>query len=137
MAAFPSPPTAGIHDALVTPLRTDEGGRLSILAFEDHLLRRFGRAEIVRLAPGGAYQVLRVKADEVWTLVEGAAELRMEDTRAVSPTSGVSQTAVFDSPTRFLLPFGVRLRIRAVSASLLLRLMTHSETEDTPGPENG
>lgn len=137
MAAHPLPGPEGIHDALVTPLTPDEDGRLPILAFEDHLLRRFGRVEIVRLNPGLGFRVLRIKADEVWTLIEGSADLRLEDTRAGSPTSGARQSVVAESPTRVLIPFGVRLHVSTASAAVLLRVMTHSEAEDPPAREAG
>jgi hypothetical protein len=135
MEASPFPGTPRIHDALLTSLASDEAGRLAVVAFEDHLLRRFGRAEILRLRPGEGFAVLRVMADEVWTLIEGSAQLELEDTRAASPTTGARHSTKMDTPARLLLPFGVRLHVRATSPALLLRIMTHSDAEDPPAAE--
>jgi hypothetical protein len=135
MGAAPLLGTQGIFDAVLAPLTPEADGRLTILAFEDHLLRRFGREEIIRLQPGEAFRILRGRADEVWILVDGSADLDLEDTRAVSPTSGERRSIKIVGPTRLLLPFGVRMDLRAVSPTLLLRIMTHSETEDRPSPE--
>ncbi|MBF8255408.1 MAG: hypothetical protein HW375_315 [Anaerolineales bacterium] len=125
-----------IHDVLLTPLSSAPAGRQAILAFEDHLLRRFGSAEVVRLGPGETFRVLRGKADEVWALLEGAAEFQLEDQRSTSPTLAVSQAVRKETPTRLLLPFGVRLLVRPDPRALLLRIMTHSEADDPPLPEN-
>jgi len=119
-----------IHDVLLTPLASAPAGRRAILSFEDHLLRRFGSAEVVRLGPGEAFRVLREKADEIWALLDGAADFLLEDTRPISPTLGVNQAVRMDSPARLLLPFGVRLLVRPDPRALLLRIMTHSEAED-------
>jgi len=126
----------GIHDVLLTPLSSAPAGRQAILAFEDHLLRRFGSAEVVRLGPGETFRVLRGKADEVWALLEGAAEIQLEDQRSTSPTLAVSQAVRMETPTRLLLPFGVRLLVRPDPRALLLRIMTHSEADDPPLSEN-
>jgi hypothetical protein len=125
-----------VHDALVTALASPGAGRLGILAFEDHLLRRFGSAEVVRLTPGDDFRVLRAKADEVWALLEGVAEFDLEDRRPSSPTLAVRQAIRLETPTRILLPFGVRLHVRPTPEAFLLRLMSHSEREDPPAPEN-
>jgi hypothetical protein len=125
-----------IHDVLLTPLSSAPAGRQAILAFEDHLLRRFGSAEVVRLGPGQAFRVMREKADEVWALLEGAAEFQLEDQRSTSPTLAVSQAVRMETPTRLLLPFGVRLLVRPDPRALFLRIMTHSEADDPPLPEN-
>jgi hypothetical protein len=124
-----------VHDVLVTPLPTGGPGALSILSFEDHLLRRFGSAQLVRLEPGETFSGLRASADEVWALIEGGAEFHLEDTRPISPTLGVLQSVVADGPTRLLVPFGVRLRVHPHPRAVLLRIMTHTEREDPPEPE--
>ena len=126
-----------IHDVLLTPLSTAPAGRQAILAFEDHLLRRFGSAEVVRLGPGEPFRVLREKADEIWALLDGAAEFLLEDTRPTSPTLGVKQAVRMDSPARLLVPFGVQLEVRPDPKASLLRIMSHSEREDAPLPDNG
>ena len=126
---------AAVHDVLVTTLPTGGPGAQSVLSFEDHLLRRFGSAQLVRLEPGDTFSCLRASADEVWALVEGGAELHLEDTRPISPTLGALQSVIADGPTRVLVPFGVRLRVRPRPRAVLLRIMTHSEREDPPEPE--
>ena len=125
-----------IHDVLLTPLASPPAGRQAILAFEDHLLRRFGSAEVIRLGPGEAFRVLREKADEIWALLDGAAEFRLEDKRSTSPTLAVSQAVRMDSPARLLVPFGVQLEVRPDPKASLLRIMSHSEREDPSLPEN-
>jgi 5-deoxy-D-glucuronate isomerase len=125
-----------LHDGLVTPLTPAAPGRLPVLAFEDHLLRRFGGAEVVRLAAGDTFQVRRTVADEVWVLLAGEAEFHLDDLRVASPTHGARQAVRSTSPIRVLLPFGVRLEVRAGVEALLLRVMTHSEREDPPAAES-
>jgi hypothetical protein len=120
-----------IHDALVTDL-APAAGRLPIVSFEDHILRRFGAADILRLSGGEAVRALRASADEVWVLVEGAAHFLLEDTRPDSPTYGLRPHIQASRPTRLLLPFGVRLEVRADPEALLVRVMSHSEREDPP-----
>jgi len=131
MATSAPPAEIGIHDVLVTAL-PGSSSRQPMVAFEDHLLRRFGSAEILRLRSGEVFRVLRTTADEVWVLVEGAAHFRLEDTRSSSPTDGRRQQMRADRPTRLLLPFGVRLEVTAEPAAVLVRVMTHSEREDPP-----
>jgi len=130
---------AGIHDGLVAPLSTILRGGVEVLplvAFQDHLLRRFGRAEIVRLREGAEFTVLREVADEVWVLVGGSAEFQLDDRRPGSPTRGSRQIIQAGEPARVLVPFGVHARILSRSqATLLVRFMTHSESEDRPLPE--
>jgi hypothetical protein len=124
-----------VHDVLVTPLSTGGPGALSILSFEDHLLRRFGSVQLVRLEPGETFRGLRASADEVWALIEGGAEFHLEDTRPISPTLGVLQLVITEGPTRLLVPFGVRLQVRPRPRAVLLRIMTHTEREDPLEPE--
>jgi mannose-6-phosphate isomerase-like protein (cupin superfamily) len=129
-------PAAGVHDALVTPLALGGSGVHAVLSFDDHLLRRFGAAQVVRLDAGDRFRALRVTADEVWVLLEGAAEVRLEDTRPDSPTHDVRQAVALDAPTRLLVPFGVRFEVEARPRAVLLRFMTHTEREDPPTIEN-
>jgi len=123
-----------IRDALVTPLSATRE-RQAIVAFEDHLLRRFGSAETLRLGGKDVFRVLRATADEVWALVEGAAQFDLEDTRPFSPTAGLRSRIRATTPTRLLLPFGVRLGVRPDPEAVLVRIMSHSEREDPPVPE--
>jgi hypothetical protein len=131
-----SPVPFVIHDVLLTPLPAAQDGRRAILGFEDHLLRRFGSAELIRLSPGESFFVLRAMADEVWVLLDGAAEFELSDKRPISPTGGASQSLRIDSSARLLLPFGVRLRVRPDPAVSLLRFMSHSEREDPSLPSD-
>jgi len=134
----PAPWRPAIHDVVVAPLaETESEGRVAsvILAYDDHLLRRFGAAEIHRLAQGAALDIVRAQADEVWALLDGQAECHLEDARQDSPTRGARLVLHLDRPQRFLLPFGVRLHLRGSPAARLLRLMTHSEAEDPPPTE--
>jgi hypothetical protein len=138
MMAGPTPSSeTPIHDALLTTLSSGPAGRQAILSFEDHLLRRFGSAEVIRLGTPETFRVLRAEADEVWTLLEGAADFQLEDRRPISPTFGVRQVVRMKTPTRLLLPFGVRLLVRADPRALLLRLMSHSERMDPPMADSG
>jgi hypothetical protein len=121
-----------IHDVLLTPLAPASAGRQALLAFDDHLLRRFGGLEIVRLHRGDSLGVLRRVADEVWIMLDGAVDVRLEDTRPSSPTLGSAATFRLQTHHRLLLPFGVRGGVRADTAASLLRLMTHTEREDPP-----
>ena len=131
---------AEIHDGLVTPLSTSvRPGEevLPLVAFQDHLLRRFGRAELLRLGDGAEFNAWREVSDEVWVLADGSAEFVLEDRRPGSPTRGASQIHQLAEPARLLVPFGVHLRILSRSkATLLLRFMTHSEIEDRPLPDD-
>jgi hypothetical protein len=126
--------TSSIHDVLLTPLTAAADGRQAILGFEDHLLRRFGSAELIRLRPGESFLVLRAMADEIWVLLDGAAEFELTDKRPISPTGGASQSLRMGSSARLLVPFGVRLRVRPDPTVSLLRIMSHSESEDPPLP---
>ncbi len=66
--------TSPIHDLYLKPLPSSAGAggmRTSILTDQDHLLRRFGLAEAVRLGVGETTGLrLRAVADEVWALLE-------------------------------------------------------------------
>lgn len=127
---------AAIHDVVVEPLNQGPGpgARLAVVSFDDHLLRRFGGAEVIRLPAGDVFPLLRDTADEVWAVLDGAADAELEDTRPDSPTRGARQHVQLEARTRLLLPFGVRLRLRAASEASFLRLMTLSEREEPPLP---
>jgi mannose-6-phosphate isomerase-like protein (cupin superfamily) len=121
-----------IHDVVVSQLHPEDG-RILALRRDDHLLRRFGAAEILRLNPGQTFGSLRKTADEIWAVLEGEADVRLEDQRPDSPTIGTSDSFRAVPDTRILVPFGVRAELRPVGSSLvLLRLMTHDATEDPP-----
>lgn len=121
-----------IHDVVVDRVPVEEA-RTLVLRRNDHLLRRFGAAEILRLDPGQTFGCSRKIADEVWAVLEGEGDLRLEDQRADSPTIGTSDAFRVVPATRILVPFGVRVEIQAAGSSVaLLRLMTHDPTEDPP-----
>ena len=124
-----------IHDLYTRPLRRkqdSEGSKLLVLRYSDHLLRRFGLAEVVFLESGQVrHSSLREVADEVWALVEGNVRFSWVDQRSSSPTSGAIYDLDCDRPTLVLVPFGVRFEVRAVDGpAQLLRLATHESEED-------
>ncbi len=72
-------PVPGIHDLVAMQLPAlDAGsgvGRWVALRSTDRLLRRFGQADVLRLAAGAQLRMKpRDTADEVWVLIEGKAE---------------------------------------------------------------
>jgi dTDP-4-dehydrorhamnose 3,5-epimerase len=123
-----------IHDLYaraLMPMASEMGESLRLLRFEDHLLRRFGLAELVRLAPDHPVDLrMRVVADEVWILIEGQAEFAWHDLRPGSPTEDRKDRLMCLGPTLVLAPFGVAFGYRAVGErASLIRLATHAETE--------
>jgi hypothetical protein len=123
-----------IHDLYARRLvrRTGKRGESwPLLRFEDHLLRRFGLAELVR-GTSDAPPELRARpvADEVWILIEGRVEFAWRDLRPDSPTEGRHDRLMCDGPTAVLAPFGVAFGFRAIDGpATLLRLASHDETE--------
>jgi dTDP-4-dehydrorhamnose 3,5-epimerase-like enzyme len=123
-----------IHDLYVRPLDTKQdpaGSKLELLRYSDHLLRRFGLAEIVFL---DAAQIrpasIRNVADEIWALVNGSVQFNWEDRRPSSPTLGATYQLLCEQPTLVLVPFGVEFEVQAVGGSAeMVRLATH-ESED-------
>lgn len=106
-----------------------------MLLYADHLLRRFGLAEVVELQPDAAWgPQLRQIADEAWALIEGSAEFRWEDQREGSPTKGNRHQLRCTEPTLVLAPFGVAFSCQALREPvLLLRLATHAPDEIDDG----
>ena len=108
--------------------------RLSALNHHDHLLRRFGSADLIEF--GSEYSPslrLRKEADEIWILFSGSALLRMMDTRPESPTHGESIERELAAPARVLVPFGVAAGWQPVKAPVqLLRISTHADSESPP-----
>jgi dTDP-4-dehydrorhamnose 3,5-epimerase-like enzyme len=104
--------------------------RLVALQENDHILRRFGQIDVVKLEPGKSLETLRkAGADEVWALISGEAILQMADQRHESPTldQTVEITLNGNSPQAVLIPFGVLAHITGQSAGSLLRLTTHAD----------
>ena len=123
-----------IHDLYartLEPLSTDRGETWPLLRFEDHLLRRFGLSELLRIVPERSSDLrVRPVADEIWILIEGAAEFVWHDIRPGSPTEHRKDRLTCVEPTLVLAPFGVAFGCRAVGGQAsLLRLATHAETE--------
>ena len=132
-----------IHDLLIDPIDVDryEGEtRWKALSGADHLLRRFGQADVFALGAGCTKEMrVRSIADEVLVLLSGAAEFTWLDQRTNSPTLNAKTRRWIDQPSRLLVPFGVALGIRAGDEvdCLILRLATHSDTEDPPAQDRG
>jgi dTDP-4-dehydrorhamnose 3,5-epimerase-like enzyme len=105
-------------------------GRLVVLQENDHILRRFGQVDVVKMPEGSSLVTHRGGgADEVWALLEGEALLKLTDRRQESPSLG--QTDEFElngnSPQAVLIPFGVQAQIFGHSRSALLRITTHAD----------
>ena len=132
-------PRFPIHDLFVRPL--EAGGqdgitRLRVLGHSDHLLRRFGAVEILRLSAGRTFgPSLQPLADEVWALEEGEAHLFWRDDRVGSPTSGAEHRLLAKPPQLWLVPFGVAFAVRASRPCALLRLSTHESGVETAALE--
>ncbi len=119
-----------IHDLFVRTLHIEQdssGAKLEVLRHSDHLLRRFGFAEIVFLERDRVRPAeLRDIADEAWALVKGNAQFSWRDLRSSSPTREATYQLDCDQPTLVLAPFGVEFTVRAVGGpAQLLRLSTH------------
>lgn len=122
-----------IHDLYIEPISPETfeaGTRWIALRHEDHLLRRFGQAEVVRTLPGHTSEkILHEAADEVWSLIEGEVEFVWHDLRQDSPTYDQRHSHRCDEPTLVLAPFGVEFGYSTFnSPALLLRLSTHSDS---------
>ncbi len=123
-----------IHDLFIKQLATVEGPnvvRWLALQDTDHLLRRFGQAEVVR-ASGGRSTSLRVRevADETWAIIEGRVEFVWHDLRSSSPTYNCWYNLECDHPTLLLVPFGVAFGYRVVDGpATMLRVTTHADGE--------
>jgi hypothetical protein len=124
------PETYPIHDLYIkTILPIEDSGvtRWPSLRDSDHILRRFGFAEVVR-ARGPSKLNVREVADEVWTLCDGRVEFHWHDLRHNSPTYNSQYRLVCDRPTLMLVPFGVAFGYRVLDGpATLLRLATHGE----------
>jgi dTDP-4-dehydrorhamnose 3,5-epimerase len=121
-----------IHDLYIKPIRTkyDRGVTSWMpLRDDDHLLRRFGQVEVVRMEPT-APPICRLRevADDLWALIDGSAELRFKDLRAVSPSQGGKFSLHVHESTLALVPFGVGFGIGALEeGAILIRMSTHED----------
>jgi dTDP-4-dehydrorhamnose 3,5-epimerase len=102
---------------------------VSLLRFDDHLLRRFGQVDAFRKSPGELKALsMRTVADEIWILLEGRAACRCHDLRSDSPSKDTNIEFILDAPARVLIPFGVAFGWRAIdNPTLMLRLSTHQD----------
>ena len=121
-----------IHDLFVREIVVESHGfdlHWPALQRDDHLLRRFGFAEVVRASPETEPSLkLRAVADELWALIEGRVAFRWHDMRMDSPTFENKHQIICDRPTLVLAPFGVAFGFQPLEgATLLLRLATHPE----------
>jgi hypothetical protein len=107
-----------------------------VARYDDHILARFGMAEVVRLSVGHPRRLrLREKADEIWALIEGAAKFTWRDERPDSPTSGVQHSMECHQATLLSAPFGVAFGVVALEdQTILLRLATYQDEE--PGHQD-
>lgn len=127
--------TLPIHDLFVRTLHVQQdsnGAKLEVLRYSDHLLRRFGFAEVIFLKGDQTRPAaLRQIADEVWALVEGSVQFSWRDLRPSSPTHQETYLLDCHDPTLVLVPFGVEFEVRALDGpSQLLRLSTHEIDEE-------
>jgi hypothetical protein len=126
-----------IHDLWFRSIPSDGSNGVNlwtVLGFNDHVLRRFGCLQVIRVEAGEATEFrIRRRADEVWSLIEGRVECCWQDLRADSPSRDQIYRAELDLPTAVLVPFGVGYGVRATDGpALLLRIMTESEDEGDP-----
>jgi len=123
-----------INDMAVQALEW-RGSFLTVVSENDPMLRRFGQCDYVRMKAEETFEILRRQADEVWALIAGQADVRLEDRREESPSYQAVQTLEMDAelPKAVLVPFGVRCRIAARTEAVLIRLTTH---EDSDIPED-
>jgi hypothetical protein len=124
-----------IHDLFIRTLHLEQdsnGAKLEVLSYSDHLLRRFGFAEIIFLESDQVRPAeLRNVADEIWALVTGSAQFKWLDRRSSSPTRDATYQLDCDQPTLVLAPFGVEFTVQAAGGSAqLLRLSTHEIDEE-------
>lgn len=120
-----------ILDFLTIDLTSQEG-KLTIVREDDHLLRRFGQVDVLSLSSDQEIELKRIKADEIWALFSGTAQLKIQDEREESPNFGsiVNLELNQNDPKAILIPFGTRCRFRAKSQAIFLRVTTHQDGFD-------
>lgn len=126
----PSPEKPPINDLFYRRVQTIEAAglkRLLALSESDHLLRRFGQVQIIRINPDADVQMrLREVADEIWVLIDGRVEFIWQDLRKDSPSFNRMFHLECVEPTLVLVPFGVAFGQRPLGKpATLLRLSTH------------
>ncbi|MEN8240761.1 MAG: hypothetical protein ABFS17_02475 [Chloroflexota bacterium] len=109
---------------------TWQEGRMQVLSEDDHLLRRFGQLDLVRLQPDTRLSTHRQQgADEIWVIVSGAVELTLTDMREESPTNQAKMefSLLEENYQGVLIPFGVKAELSSSDSGMLLRLATHAD----------
>lgn len=122
-------PELPIADCVLLPLLVTDD-TLTLLRDDQHLLRRFGAAELVRAA-GPEYR-LRQTADELVAVTRGQARLELVDSRAASPSFGTRAEWELNAeqPELLLIPFGVAYAWLKVTEFEFMRFMTHTVGAD-------
>lgn len=118
-----------ISGVRIFPIEIAEN-RLILLKDEDHLLRRFGQAEVRQVSEqDGEFFTIRAIADEIWALLDGNANVILIDKRAKSPTEDQALKLRFDEEKLkgVLIPAGVAYAIFADEAARLMRICTHAD----------
>jgi hypothetical protein len=129
------PDSASIHDLWVQPLPTSRSPSETRWKLPEGLapwLRRYGEAEVIRMAAGAHLGPrVRLMADEVWALLDGEIEVKMQDGRDDSPTRGAALHLHLIEPTLVLVPFGVQSEVSSPSTrSWIVRMATHTDSEE-------
>lgn len=104
--------------------------RTIMLKDTDDLLRRFGQIEIRQISNKKVSQfTVRAVADEIWTLIDGNAELILIDQRPKSPTENNAVRLYLDSEETqgVLIPFGVAYSFSTNDSAQLMRITTHAD----------
>lgn len=118
-----------ISGVRIFPIEIAES-RLILLKDEDHLLRRFGQAEVRQVSEqDGEFFTIRAVADEIWALLDGSAKVILIDKRSKSPTEDQALKLRFDEEERngVLIPSGVAYTIFSDEAARLMRICTHAD----------
>jgi dTDP-4-dehydrorhamnose 3,5-epimerase-like enzyme len=110
--------------------RSEGTERWHVLVDSDHLLRRFGELELIRMTGGDHEQpFLREQADEIIALIEGNFELRLRDHRPESPSCEATTSLNVSEPSIALIPAGVVFGIKPGDAgATFLRITTHARS---------
>jgi mannose-6-phosphate isomerase-like protein (cupin superfamily) len=114
-----------IPDVYLKKIDLPEDGIL--LDEADHLLRRFGRCQVVFLDGADTERkFIREQADEYWAILKGEAVMELQDTREDSPSSGKGLTLELNAnqSVGVLVPFGVSCRL--TGSATFVRITTHS-----------
>ncbi len=122
-----------ISDVHVFAQTKIDRGRL-ILSEEDHLLRRFGKLEIVDISPTAAPLFhLKKSTDQIIAIIDGMIQVQLIDLRKLSPTFGLEMSIEINEikPQAILIPFGVASSIGSNKKGKVLWLSTHSGGESS------